>query len=92
MEVGQFEIFGLDIIVYADQRLYLLEANRDPSWVLDTQVKKAIIPDMIREMMEIVLWAHSDEGKNKEAMLHSPMRGFEVLIDEAFDFQAVDVE
>ncbi|OLQ09787.1 putative alpha-tubulin polyglutamylase Ttll1 [Symbiodinium microadriaticum] len=90
--VGQFEIFGLDIIVDADQRLYLLEANRDPSWVLDTQVKKAIIPDMIREMMEIVLWAHSDEGKNKEAMLHSPMRGFEVLIDEAFDFQAVDVE
>ena len=22
--------------------------------------------------------AHSEEGKNKEAMLHSPMRGFEV--------------
>jgi len=42
--------------------------------------------------MEIVLWAHSDEGKNKEAMLHSPMRGFEVLVDDAFDFQAVDVE
>lgn len=42
--------------------------------------------------MEITLWAHSDEGKNKEAMLHSPMRGFEVLVDDAFDFQAVDVE
>lgn len=42
--------------------------------------------------MEIVLWAHSGEGKNKEAMLHSPMRGFEVLVDDAFDFQAVDVE
>ena len=42
--------------------------------------------------MEIVLWAHSDEGQNKEAMLHSPMRGFEVLVDDAFDFQAVDVE
>ncbi|CAJ1434334.1 unnamed protein product [Effrenium voratum] len=91
-KLGQFEVFGMDVIVDADQRVYMLEANRDPSWVMDTQVKKAIIPDMVREMMEIVLWAHSDEGKNKEAMLHSPMRGFEVLIDEAFDFQAVDVE
>eukprot|EP00933_Yihiella_yeosuensis_P036017 TRINITY_DN29702_c1_g1_i1.p1 TRINITY_DN29702_c1_g1~~TRINITY_DN29702_c1_g1_i1.p1 ORF type:complete len:520 (+),score=109.76 TRINITY_DN29702_c1_g1_i1:75-1634(+) len=89
---GMFEIFGLDVIVDADQRVYLLEANRDPSWVMDTQVKKAIIPDMIREMLEIVFWAHSSDGKGKEAMLHSPMRGFEVLIDEAFDFQAIDIE
>jgi hypothetical protein len=89
---GMFEIFGLDVICDADQRVYLLEANRDPSWVCDTPVKKAIIPDMIREMTEIVLWAHSQDGKGKEAMLASPMRGFEVLIDEAFDFQAIDLD
>merc|ERR1711920_292900 len=89
---GSFEVFGLDVIVDADQRVYLLEANRDPSWVMDTEVKKAVIPDMVREMLELVLWAHSQDGKNKEAMLSSPMRGFEVLIDEAFDFQAVDIE
>lgn len=42
-------------------------------------MKKAILPDMVREMlpdvfqervdvlrMELVLWAHSEEGKNKE--------------------------
>jgi len=91
-KVGMFEIFGLDVIVDADQRVYLLEANRDPSWVIDTQVKKAIIPEMIREMLELVFWAHSPEGKGKEAMLQSPMRGFEVLIDDAFDFQAVDLD
>ena len=49
-KLGQFEIFGLDIIVDADQRAYLLEANRDPSWVIDTEVKKKILPDMVREM------------------------------------------
>lgn len=91
-KLGMFEIFGLDVIVDGDQRVYLLEANRDPSWVVDTPVKKAIIPDMIREMLEIVFWAHSSEGKGKEAMLSSPMRGFEVLIDEAFDFRALDIE
>mmetsp|Transcript_46963 Transcript_46963/g.84751 ORF Transcript_46963/g.84751 Transcript_46963/m.84751 type:complete len:521 (-) Transcript_46963:104-1666(-) len=91
-QLGMFEVFGLDVIVDADQRVYLLEANRDPSWVCDTPVKKAIIPDMVREMLELVLWAHSSEGKGKEAMLSSPMRGFEVLMDEAFDFQAVDVD
>jgi hypothetical protein len=89
---GMFEIFGLDMIVDADQKAFLLEANRDPSWVCDTPVKKAIIPDMIRETLEIVLWAHSQDGKGKEAMLSSPMRGFEVLIDEAFDFQAIDLD
>lgn len=26
------------------------EANRDPSWVVDTEVKKAILPEMVREM------------------------------------------
>merc|ERR1711972_955289 len=62
---GMFEIFGLDVIVDGDQRVYLLEANRDPSWVMDTAVKKAIIPDMVREMCEIVLWAHSEEAKGK---------------------------
>lgn len=90
--LGMFEVFGLDVIVDADQGVYLLEANRDPSWVVDTPVKKALIPDMIREMCEIVLWAHSASGKGKEAMLHSPMRGFEVLIDDSFDFQAIDLD
>jgi len=89
---GMFEVFGCDFVVDADQNVYLMEANRDPSWVMDTDIKKKIIPDMVREMLEIVFWAHSDDGKGKEAMLCSPMRGFEVLIDEAFDFQAIDLE
>lgn len=89
---GMFEIVGLDVIVDADQKVVMLEANRDPSWVMDTPVKQAIIPEMMRETLELVFWAHSDAGKGKEAMLSSPMRGFEVLIDEAFDFQAVDVD
>jgi hypothetical protein len=89
---GQFEIFGLDVIVDADQHVYMLEANRDPSWVCDTPVKKAIIPEMIKESVELVLWSHSEDGKGKEAMLSSPMRGYEVLIDEAFDFTAVDLD
>lgn len=91
-KLGMFEVFGLDVICDADQRVYLLEANRDPSWLTENAVKKAIIPDMLKEMCELVFWAHSDGGKDKEAMLCSPMRGFEVLIDEAFDFTAVDLD
>mmetsp|Transcript_75031 Transcript_75031/g.219821 ORF Transcript_75031/g.219821 Transcript_75031/m.219821 type:complete len:531 (-) Transcript_75031:83-1675(-) len=89
---GNFEVYGLDVICDADQRVYLLEANRDPSWTMDTPVKKAIIPDLIRETLELTFWAHSEDGKGKEAMLSSPMRGYEVLIDEAFDFQAIDLD
>merc|ERR1719387_1595982 len=59
-KLGMFEVFGLDVIVDADQRVYLLEANRDPSWVMDTQVKKAIIPEMMKETVELVMWAHSE--------------------------------
>jgi len=87
-----FEVFGCDVVCDADQRVYLLEANRDPPWVCDTPVKKAIIPEMIKETIELVLWAHSEDGKGKEAMISSPMRGYEVLIDEAFDFTAVDLD
>jgi len=91
-KLGMFEVFGLDVICDADQRVYMLEANRDPSWVCDTPVKKAIIPEMIKETLELVLWAHSEDGKGKEAMMSSPMRGYEVLIDEAYDFTAVDLD
>merc|ERR1719191_2722029 len=87
--VGMFEVMGLDVIVDADQRVYLLESNRDPSWVMDTPVKKKIIPEMVAEMFELIFWAHSDAGKGKEAMLSSPMRGFEVLIDDEFYFVAI---
>merc|ERR1712227_590584 len=74
-KLGQFEVMGCDMIVDADQRVYLLEANRDPSWVMDTPVKKKIIPDMVSEFLELTFWAHGDAGKDKEAMLSSPMRG-----------------
>merc|ERR1719162_932576 len=73
-KLGMFEVFGLDVICDADQRVYMLEANREPSWVCDTAVKKAIIPEMIKESVELVLWAHSEDGKGKEAMISSPMR------------------
>jgi len=90
--LGEFEIFGLDVIVDADQHVTLLEANRDPSWVMDTAIKRSLIPEMISELLELVFWAHSEDGKGKEAMLSSPMKSWEVLMDEAFDFCAVDVE
>jgi len=90
--LGNFEVFGVDVIVDAESNVHLIEANRDPSWVMDTEVKKAIIPSMVEEMLDIVFWAHSEAGRGKEAMLSAPMQGFEVLVDEAFDFQAVDLE
>eukprot|EP00929_Paragymnodinium_shiwhaense_P054090 TRINITY_DN27107_c0_g1_i1.p1 TRINITY_DN27107_c0_g1~~TRINITY_DN27107_c0_g1_i1.p1 ORF type:complete len:538 (+),score=90.27 TRINITY_DN27107_c0_g1_i1:45-1616(+) len=89
---GMFEVFGLDVIVDANEQVYLLEANRDPSWAMDTEVKQAIIPAMIKEVLDLAFWAHSEEGHGREALLNAPMSGFEVLIDDAFGFRAVDVE
>lgn len=55
---GMFEILGLDFVCKADGSLIFLEANRDPSWVIDGGAKKAIIPALVSDMLSIVLRCH----------------------------------
>eukprot|EP00747_Dinoflagellata_sp_TGD_P099362 gnl/TRDRNA2_/TRDRNA2_167719_c0_seq2.p1 gnl/TRDRNA2_/TRDRNA2_167719_c0~~gnl/TRDRNA2_/TRDRNA2_167719_c0_seq2.p1 ORF type:complete len:249 (+),score=48.99 gnl/TRDRNA2_/TRDRNA2_167719_c0_seq2:310-1056(+) len=87
--LGSFEVLGLDFVCRADGQLVFLEANRDPSWVVDGHAKQGVIPALISDMLEIVLRAHGDNpqarshaadsvGAGRAAGLH----GFEVLVDE----------
>ncbi|CAE6971811.1 Ttll10 [Symbiodinium natans] len=86
--LGMFEILGLDFVCKADGTVIFLEANRDPSWVIDPGAKTAIIPTMVTDMLDIVLQAHGDTGGRSYSSITDILRGcngcykFRVLIDE----------
>ncbi|CAK9017085.1 L-aspartate dehydrogenase [Durusdinium trenchii] len=83
-QLGMFEILGLDFIRKADGHVIFLEANRDPSWVIDGGAKQAIIPALVRDLLSIVLRSHGD-GAEKCPILSSGGHefDFEILVDEA---------
>merc|ERR1712048_458827 len=87
-QLGMFEILGLDFICSADGRAIFLEANRDPSWVVDNDTKRGIIPTLVAEMLDIVFRAHGEflaEGLAHKASEDVARFGgefrFEVLVD-----------
>eukprot|EP00439_Symbiodinium_sp_Y106_P086663 s425_g35.t1 len=83
-QLGMFEILGLDFVCKADGSVSFLEANRDPSWVIDGGAKKAIIPTLVTDLLNIVLQAHGESCTSIADTLQSctGRYKFRVLIDE----------
>ncbi|CAJ1431790.1 unnamed protein product [Effrenium voratum] len=91
-QLGMFEILGLDFVCKADGSVTFLEANRDPSWVIDGGAKAAIIPNMVSDMLGHVLRAHCDPSQAGTCLFTTPAARdhafkFEVLIDDAHGAQ-----
>lgn len=85
-KLGMFEILGLDFICDAGGNAVFLEVNRDPSWVVDGDTKRGIIPALVAEMLKLVLSAHGDLNADPTpAQQEQSPSGhhFEVLLDEA---------
>eukprot|EP00435_Cladocopium_sp_Y103_P017624 s3427_g4.t1 len=88
-QLGMFEILGLDFVCKADGSLIFLEANRDPSWVIDGGAKKAIIPALVSDMLSIVLRCHGDGGEPSAGLNPGGHEfQFEILVDDAKEIQA----
>lgn len=51
----EFELFGYDFLVDEDFRTWLLEVNNNPYLGVPNNFIKVMLPQMVDEMMEIVL-------------------------------------
>jgi len=52
---GRFELFGMDVILDDNLRLWLTEIQDGPSLSLDPGTKRQVIPQMLAELTDIVL-------------------------------------
>jgi len=52
---GRFELFGMDVILDSNLKMWLTELQDGPGLSLDPGVKRVLIPRMIKELTDIVL-------------------------------------
>ncbi len=55
---GHFDLFGMDTILDESLRVWLTEIQMRPNLSLESQVKKQIIPCLIREMLHVLVLLH----------------------------------
>ena len=66
---GFFELFGVDVMLDAEMRVYILEVNANPALFVDTKAQADVIPPLIHESLELVLRLH-DNGPAVYEDLH----------------------
>ena len=65
-EEGQFELFGCDFMLDSELRPFLLEVNTNPALFTDTKVQAQVIPQVVRQTLDIMLDLYSDKTRLKE--------------------------
>ena len=87
---GFFDLFGLDFMVTAERKLYLLEVNTNPALSLDNAVLEELLPVVVDGALDLVL---SSQGPDRpstatdDALLANLPGRWELLYDEAGKYE-----
>lgn len=63
---GFFELFGVDVLLDSQLRVYILEINSNPALFVDTKAQAGVIPRLIHESLELVLRLHANGPETYE--------------------------
>ena len=53
-------LYGFDVIVDSDLKLWLLEVNKCPTMEYSTQITTELIPEMMEDMVKVIVDKKSD--------------------------------
>ena len=48
-------LYGFDVIIDSDNKMWLLEINKCPTMEHSTKVTKTLVPNMLNDMMKVIL-------------------------------------
>jgi len=55
---GCFELYGFDFMLDDQLNPHLLEINCNPALFTDTEVQKAILPNLVEDVCDLVIGVH----------------------------------
>eukprot|EP00891_Asterochloris_glomerata_P009698 jgi/Astpho2/9698/Aster-x0408 len=76
-----FELFGLDFMIDADFKVYLIEVNTSPALVRHGEVLKDLLPRVIEEVVQKAVDPYFPAPTPEAAAHLQPLSSFELLID-----------
>ena len=83
-EIGQFQLFGFDLMVDHQLDVHLIEINRNPDLSVHTSVLREVIPPVLKEIIGMVTEVHAKQvgGGVKKVFPLSANTAAKVLIPE----------
>ncbi|CAD8171547.1 unnamed protein product [Paramecium pentaurelia] len=91
--IGTFELMGCDIMIDTNLKVYLIEMNTNPALFLDTTTQAAVIPPVINQTLDLVIYLNEERNKPIEKNLQNysklKLGNWEVIHNEVINFNLV---
>lgn len=83
---GTFTLLGVDFMYDSQLRPYILELNSNPALWTNTNVLRDVLPAVVGEALQLVMWAHGTPGSSSS----EPQTKYSMVLDEGRGLSCAD--
>jgi hypothetical protein len=84
---GFFDLLGLDFMLDTENKLYLIEANTNPTLAQANSTLAALLPGVVDGAIDIVLKSQGPEKISNDEILADVPEGYDLIFDEESGFE-----
>ncbi|XP_076472370.1 protein polyglycylase TTLL10-like isoform X2 [Babylonia areolata] len=77
--LGYFDLYGLDFMIDADMKVWLIEINVNPCLATNCSALKAVIPGVVDETIRVAVEAFDKSRKNQPLLPLQSLKHFQIL-------------
>lgn len=78
-KIGYFALYGLDFMIDADMKVWLIEVNVNPALHTNCEALREVIPGVVEETLHLSIECFDKSRKNQALMPLQTLKGFQVL-------------